>query len=104
MRGEILFILLVIVVLFALTAIRYRKQIAGMIGLARMLRQVKKAAKEGAAASLPVNETKPNTLVNCSKCDIWVPQNKAVKFREGFICSHECQNAKAPKLQKPARK
>ncbi len=87
---EAFFILLVVFVLLALTAIRYRKQIAGMIGLARMLKQAKRSATESSKA-FPANPEKSTQLVNCSKCDIWVPQKKAVKFREGFICSDVCK-------------
>lgn len=100
MRGEILLILLFVVGLIALTAIRYRKQIAGIIGVARMLTQAKKAAK-GRAETFPSGVTKPNTLVNCSKCNIWVPQDKAVKFRDGFICSTVCLSGKTPEIKTP---
>ena len=92
MRGELIFILLLIVGLLALTAIRYRKQITTMISVARMLRQAKKGMSQAPSAMPDRTETK-SMLVNCSKCDIWVPQDKAVKFREGYICSTVCQNA-----------
>ena len=38
---DAIFILFVIFVLFGLTALRYRKQIAGMIGVARMIKDAK---------------------------------------------------------------
>lgn len=98
---EAIFILLVVLVLLALTAIRYRKQIAGMIGLARMLRQAKRSAMQGAKSVSPASE-KNMSLVNCTKCDIWVPQNKAVKFRDGFICSSVC--SKAEQAAEPAHR
>ncbi len=88
---EAIFILLVLFVLVALTAIRYRKQIAGMIGLARMLKQAKRSAAEHSKTIPRHAEKKSTQLVNCSKCDIWVPQNKVVKFREGYICSAVCK-------------
>jgi type II secretory pathway pseudopilin PulG len=87
---EILFVLIVVLVLLALTAIRYRKQIAGMIGIARMLRQAKRSAAER-VQTFPKETQATNPLVNCSKCDIWVPQGKAVRFRDGFICSKVCE-------------
>ena len=89
---EAIFILLVLFVLLGLTAIRYRKQIAGMIGLAHMLKQAKRSAAER-SKTFPANAEKSTQLVNCSKCDIWVPQNKVVKFREGYICSNVCEKA-----------
>lgn len=87
---EAVFILLVLLVLLALTAIRYRRQIGGMIGLARMLREAKRSSAQS-GKSFPGDGERSMPLVNCSKCSIWVPQNKAVKFREGFICSSSCQ-------------
>lgn len=98
---EAIFILLVVFVLFVLTAIRYRKQIAGMIGLARMLKQAKRSAAESFKAFPPRTE-KSTQLVNCSKCDIWVLKNKVVKFREGYICSNVCE--KAAQSAEPAQK
>lgn len=96
---EAIFILIVLAVILILTAIRYRKQIAGMIGFAKMMREAKRAAER--SRELSTERPTENSLVNCAKCDIWVPQNKAVKFRDGFICSTVCQNAAT--IEKPAR-
>lgn len=94
---EAFFILFVVAVLLGLTAIRYRKQIAGMIGFARMLKEAKQAVTQGTASS-PGNDGKSIPLVNCSKCGVWVPQNKARMVGEVFFCSDECVQ-----MQKPAR-
>lgn len=93
MFREFIFILIVILVLLALTAIRYRKGIAGMIGVAKMLKEAKKTAS-GARA---VSGEKPSVqLVNCAKCGVWVPQNKAIKRGEGFFyCSETCKQLQA---------
>jgi len=85
---EALFIMLVIGVLAALTAVRYRKQIAGMIGIAKMLKETTRSVAgrnkqvSGEANSIP--------LVNCSKCGVWVPQGKAIKVRDVYYCSDAC--------------
>jgi len=86
---EFVFILLVILVLLALTAIRYRKTIAGILGVAKMLKE----AKDSASGVKAVGGQKPSVqLVNCSKCGVWVPQNKAIKRGEGFFyCSESCK-------------
>lgn len=89
---EALLILLVVVVLLALTAIRYRKQIAGMIALGRMVKQAKRSAAAG-ARTIPEGDGNSIALVNCSKCDVWVPQGKTVKFRDGFVCAEACLKA-----------
>jgi len=89
---EAIFILLVVFGLFALTALRYRKQIAGMIGFARMLKDAKENLGQGTGQIRGTPE-KSIPLVNCSKCGIWVPQNKARKMGDIFFCSDECLSA-----------
>ncbi len=84
---DAIFILIVAAILFGLTAIRYRKQIVGIIGVARML----KDASSGKAiinTAGPPEKTIP--LVNCKKCGVWVPQNKAHKVGSNYYCSDEC--------------
>ena len=85
---EILVILVVILVLLGLTALRYRKQIAGVLGLARALKGAKDAV--GQSRTISSDEKTSIPLVNCSKCGVWVPQNKARKVGEIFFCSDEC--------------
>ncbi len=72
------FILLVILLLLAITAVKYRRQIAGMIGVVRAL-------KEAASGGLPSRAVEAKTtsqpsvqLVNCAKCGVWVPETKAI--------------------------
>jgi hypothetical protein len=86
---EAIFILLVVLVLAVITAIRYRKQIAGVIGIARMLRDTTRTVARGtkdlsgdAGTSIP--------LVNCSKCGVWVPKNKAIRSGGLLFCSEDC--------------
>lgn len=86
---EALVILLVLVLLLALTAVRYRKQIAGVLGVARMLRDAKRAAA-GMHRNLPREDAKAVQLVNCAKCAVWVPQVKAFKVGANFYCSNNC--------------
>jgi hypothetical protein len=84
---EALFILVILLVLAALTAIRYRKQIAGMIGMARMLKEAKQNINI-ASSNLKREPEKSIPLVNCSKCGVWIPQNKAIKAGDVFVCSN----------------
>ncbi len=90
---EALFILVILVVLAALTAIRYRKQIAGMIGLARMLKEARQSIGQRSDA-FPAEKPKSIPLVNCSKCGVWIPQNKAIKVGEVFYCSNHVAEAR----------
>lgn len=89
---EFFFVFLVILVLLALTAIRYRKQISGMIGIAKMLKEVKENAGKGNAIK---GEQPSVQLVNCAACGVWVPQNKTVERKGMYYCSTECTLAEA---------
>jgi len=82
---EALFILLVVGLLVALTALRYRKQIAGMIGLARALKEAKAEAVQSERVS---GEKASVQLVNCAKCGVWVPQNKAMLRQQNHYCAN----------------
>ncbi len=86
---EALFILVIVLLLLALTAIRYRKQIAGMIGFAKMLKEAKQNINLGSTNTKREPE-KSIPLVNCSKCGVWIPQTKAVKVGDIFFCSDQC--------------
>lgn len=79
---EAVFILLVIAVLLGLTALRYRKQIAGVIGLARAL----KDARDMSAQSGDASSAAKVQLINCSKCGVWVPEQKALQVRGQPVC------------------
>ena len=89
---EALFILLVVAILATLTAIRYRRQIAGMIGFAKML---KETTRGDSIRSQPEREAKSVPLVNCSKCGVWVPQTRALRLRDAYYCSDKCLAAAA---------
>jgi hypothetical protein len=78
------FILLVIFILLGLTAVRYRKQITGMIGLARALKDAKDNAAGGSQRQAAPASVQ---LVNCSKCGVWVPENKASKRGSDYRCA-----------------
>lgn len=87
---EAFVILLVIFGLFALTALRYRKQIAGMIGFAKMLRDAKQSVSQASNNGVAGKNPKSTPLVNCAKCGVWVPQTKARKVGDLFFCSDKC--------------
>ena len=86
---EALVILLVIAVLLALTAVKYRKQIAGAIGIARMLRDAKRSMDE-VKTGLPRQNESSIQLVNCVNCGVWVPALKARKAGNSYFCSEDC--------------
>jgi hypothetical protein len=86
---EAFFILLVIAVILALTAIRYRRQIAAMMHIWRSLKSMRAQVKEKQVRADDAVSAGP--LVNCAKCGTWVPEQRAIKLRGGAIyCSTSC--------------
>jgi hypothetical protein len=80
--GKVLFGLIVIAILLAMIAVRYRKQVNNLIATARLLKEAKDAAQRaqlGQRAPSPQRTKTPVHLVNCSKCGVWVPGDKAVR-------------------------
>lgn len=77
---EVLIILGVILVLLGLTALRYRKQIKQIFGVAKMLNE----AKNAATSQIPTQRrTEGVKLVGCSKCGVFVPETTV----SGGICA-----------------
>ena len=88
---EAFIILLVIAILLALTAIRYRKQIASVIRIWRSLKAARDQIRERQQSSQPEPPVAAGPLVNCAKCGTWVPEQRAIKLRGGtFYCSSNC--------------
>ena len=87
---KFLFVLLVIFVLLAMVAVRYRKQINSLIATARLLKEAKDAAQQAQLGRAPSPQpTKAAVhLVNCAKCGVWVPESKAVRRQQSFYCAN----------------
>jgi Pyruvate/2-oxoacid:ferredoxin oxidoreductase delta subunit len=83
---EAVLILVVIAVLLALTAVKYRRQIVGMISVARMLKAAATASKTGQIRTRQPEVRATAQLVNCSGCGVWVPEEKASVRRGGSYC------------------
>lgn len=90
---EAIFILLVIAVLFGLTLIRYRKTIMGMIGLARTLKEIREGTVRPIRQGRDAGSQK--SLVSCSKCGVWVPQDRVLRSKSAEYCSEECMRKTA---------
>lgn len=78
---KFLFVLLIIAMLLAMIAARYRKRINTLIATARLLKEANDAAQRAqpGRAATPQRTKKPVHLINCSKCGVWVPEDKALK-------------------------
>lgn len=95
---EALVILFVIAVLLALTAVRYRRQIVGMIHIWRSLKsardEIRGKTERDRGEPLPVGK-----LVNCAKCGTWVPEGRAISLRGRiYYCSSKCLESVTDKI------
>ena len=89
----VLFILVVLLILVAWTAVRYLKQITGIIGFVRMIREATISNRTPEKAK-EMKASTPNELVSCSKCGVWVPHDRAIRFdARTFYCSKDCVSA-----------
>ncbi len=86
---EVIFVSVVLLVLFVLTAIRYRKQIMALLNVWRMLRSMRQM---NPTRNSQINGgTKPaGPLVHCGKCGTWVPDIQSIKIGRASYCSAEC--------------
>jgi hypothetical protein len=89
---EALFILLVFGVILVLTAVRYRRQIAGMMQIWRSLKAMRQQIKQKQGRDdIEPERVAAGKLVNCSGCGTWVPESRAIGLRGGiFYCSSAC--------------
>ena len=88
---EALIILAVVGVLLILTAVRYRRHIAGAIQIWRSLQTVRKQMNQGKSGADRQESIPAGKLVNCARCGTWVPENRAINLRGGAsYCSSAC--------------
>lgn len=77
---KFLFIFLLLILLFSLIALRYRKEITFLIKLLRFL-------------SSSFKRRDSDDLVCCATCKKWVASSQALSMGMGnFYCSRECVN------------
>jgi hypothetical protein len=86
---EAFFVLLVIAVLLAFTAFRYRRQIAAVYKFWGVLKDARKNIPQPQMNEHAESRTGP--LVNCAKCGNWVPESAAIRLgTRVFYCSSSC--------------
>lgn len=95
---EWILVLAVILVVFALVAIRYRRQITMGIQLLQMFRKMRSVAKPPPAKAKTQENLKDVQLVRCDRCGKWVTPEGALKLKTNTYCSTSCLE-KAAKLQ-----
>jgi hypothetical protein len=91
---DAIFILIVALILFGLTAFRYRKQLVAAHRVWQMLRG------SGQTGNFPVNqppERKTNAavpLVKCARCGTWTPLDRSIRLKNVYYCSTDCLESK----------
>ena len=94
-----LVVLIIIFFVFALIALRYRRQIQMGLQVWRMFRQVRKMNKPAEKKIDNPKNSKDVALVRCERCGKWIPQTEAMKLRsKNIYCSTACME-RAAKLQ-----
>ncbi len=87
---KFLFLLFLVITLSGIVALRFRRQILILVEAWEKL----KNPKTGQKKSHQINNTENANsipLIKCSKCTIWIPQNKAVGFNSKiYFCSEDC--------------
>jgi hypothetical protein len=85
---EAFFILMVLAVILALTAYRYRSHIGAVYRFWKVLRSARTGQTDEIGETA---EAVKGPLVNCAKCGTWVPESKAIKLgARVFYCSAAC--------------
>lgn len=92
---EALVILVVILLLFGLTAYRYRRQIKFALEIWRTMKGVRELHSQNAATQQSEPPIDKGELVNCSKCGKWTPVATSIKFGPTiYYCSTKCLQSK----------
>jgi len=91
---ETVFILFVIAVLFALTAIRYRRQIVAFISFYKQLKAVRTNLRNGEREHRRT-EISGIQLVKCSRCGKWIPETEVAANGGRAVCRSACVVTKA---------
>lgn len=85
-----LIILVLLILLAAIVAVRYRRQIQTALYVWKMFRKMRQSGKrEEKQITQPAAKETP--LIRCAKCGTWVPQKNALNLRsKTFYCSANC--------------
>src|SRR5688572_5437699 len=89
---EAIFILLVIGILLAFMAYKYRRHIRAIREFWRMAKQMRQMTSQTRGeVEEPRAESGSGKLVNCSKCGTWVPEERVLRLgRSSAFCSAKC--------------
>jgi hypothetical protein len=88
---EAVFILAVVLILLALTAVRYRRQIVAIITFWQQFQAARERLQSGTRPPQVHEPDRGIKLVNCARCGKWVPEAEAVRYSSTtFVCVLNC--------------
>lgn len=88
---EFLFILLVVGILLALTAVKYRRQIVTLITIWKQFQAARVRLQQATDRPKPIEPDRGIKLVNCARCGKWIPENSARRHSgTTFVCIDGC--------------
>jgi hypothetical protein len=91
---DALFILVVIAILLALTAIKYRRQVVAMIQFYKQVKAVQSKMNQPGMGRSQVDGERGIQLIKCSRCQKWIPQSEAIGDVSSPVCANGCKLAR----------
>jgi Sec-independent protein translocase protein TatA len=89
-----LIILGLLILVWAIIAVRYRRQIQTAIYVWKMFRKMRQPEKTAEKQIEKKENSGDVSLVKCAKCGTWIPQKNAFNLRSKiFYCSANCMES-----------
>ena len=89
-------LLILFLILLAMIAVRYRRQISAGIEIYKMFRQLRNPQKPSEKQINPKKNEKETALVRCARCGTWKSQGDAINLRsKTSYCSASCMEKAA---------
>lgn len=86
---KFLFLLFLGIILSGIIALRFRRQILAAVEIWEHFKNPE--LKDKNRSQIDNKSADSISLIKCSKCTVWIPQNKAIRFNSKiFFCSQEC--------------
>lgn len=90
---KFLIVLVILLLVLALIAFRYRKQIQTALYMWRMFKQMRQMSQKTPEKRIEpkTNSKKDTSLIRCLSCGNWTPETKALKLgAKSVYCSANC--------------
>ena len=91
-----LILLILLLVLFAIVAMRYKKQIQTALYVWKMFKRVRQMNRTEEKRIEKKEPAEATNLIRCAKCGSWFPQQNALNLRsKAYFCSTVCMEKAA---------